>query len=275
MLLAIDIGNTHTVVGIFDGQRMVADWRMASLTHRTADENWLTIKSFCVDAGITVSAITGVGISSVVPDLTPVFEAMSRKYVKTEPVTVSAALDLGIAVRYADPGAVGADRLCNAVAGFAKYGGPLIIIDFGTATTYDVVATNGDYCGGVIALGLETSAAELHRRAAKLPRIELSFPDRVIGQETASSMQAGIMFGAVDAVEGIIRRLRAELHAPARVIATGGLSGVIARHTSVIEALEPTLVLDGIRLIYDRVVHDNVVTASTSARRPGPSPQGG
>ena len=253
MLLAIDVGNTHIVVGIFDGTRLVADWRMASLTHRTADENWLTIRSFCADAGISLSKIDGVGISSVVPDLTDVFELMARKYLKLEPVTVSASLDLGIKVMYSDPGAVGADRLCNAIAGFTKYGGPLIIIDFGTATTYDVVSREGDYLGGVITLGLESIAAELHRRAAKLPKIELHFPPGVIGRDTVASMQAGVMFGTVDAVEGTVRRIRAELGKEARVIATGGLSAVIAKYTNVIEACEPSLVLEGVRQIYERV----------------------
>lgn len=253
MLLAIDIGNTHTVMGIFDGERLVADWRITSVATRTADENRLTIKAFCADAGILLSSITGVGISSVVPDFTDEFEAFARKYVHAEPVTVSAALDLGMPILYADPMAVGADRLCNAIAGFQKYGGPLIIIDFGTATTYDIVTEKGEYLGGVIALGLESSAAELHRRAAKLPKIELRFPTSIIGRETVSSMQAGIMYGMVDTVEGAVRRIRKELGAEARVIATGGLSSIVAQHTNVIHAVEPSLVLEGIRLIYKRV----------------------
>jgi type III pantothenate kinase len=253
MLLAIDVGNTHTVVGIYDGERLVADWRIASLTHRTADENWLTIKSFCLEAGIPTASMSGVGISSVVPDLTDIFEAMSRKFLKLEPVTVSSALDLGFAIHYRDPTAVGADRLCNAIAGFTRYGGPLIIIDFGTATTYDVISATGDYLGGVITLGLESAAAELHRRAAKLPKIELHFPPTIIGRETVSSMQAGIMYGTVDAIEGIVRRIRKELGTDARVIATGGLSSLVAQHTPVISAVEPSLVLDGIRLICERV----------------------
>ncbi len=253
LLLAIDIGNTHTVAGIYEGDRLVADWRMASLAARTADENWLTIKNFCLDAGIAPADIRTVGISSVVPDLTDIFESIARKYFDVEPVTVGADLDLGIRILYRDPTAVGADRLCNAIAGFAKYGGPLIIIDFGTATTYDVVSDAGDYLGGVITLGLESSAAELHRRAAKLPRIELRFPSSIIGRETVSSIQSGIMFGTVDAVEGIVGRIRRELGSDAKVIATGGLAGAIAKQTSIIAATEPTLVLDGIRLICGRV----------------------
>ncbi len=253
MLLAIDVGNTHTVLGIYDLDRLVADWRMGSLTHRTVDENWLTIKNFCADRNIRVAGIDGVGISSVVPDLTDVFESLARKYFNVEPVTVTASLDLGIRVLYTDPAAVGADRLCNAIAGFRKYGGPLVVIDFGTATTFDVISASGDYLGGVITLGLDSTAAELHRRAAKLPKIELRFPSSVIGRETEASMQSGVMFGTVDMVEGILRRIAAELGTTPRVIATGGLSAVIAAHTTVIEACEPSLVLDGVRLIYERV----------------------
>jgi type III pantothenate kinase len=156
-------------------------------------------------------------------------------------------------ILYRDPLAVGADRLCNAIAGRQRYGGPLIIIDFGTATTYDVISAEGAYLGGVITLGLESSAAELHRRAAKLPKIELHFPSTVIGRETVTSMQAGIMYGAVDAVEGMVRRIRIELGSEAPVIATGGLAPLIAGRTSFISALEPTLVLDGIRLIVGRI----------------------
>jgi type III pantothenate kinase len=254
MLLAIDVGNTHTVIGAFKNEKLVADWRMASVTNRTDDENWLTIKSFCTDAGIDVSAITGVGISSVVPDLTFVYRLLARKHFHVEPLTVSGELSLGIRIAYSDPSMVGADRICNAVAGFARYGGPLIIIDFGTATTFDVVSVTGDYLGGVITLGLESMASELHRRAAKLPRVELRFPLKVIGTDTTASMQSGLMLGTVDAVEGMVRRIREELGEPARVIATGGLSHIIARHTSVIEACEPSLVLDGIRMIYERVM---------------------
>jgi len=253
MLLAIDIGNTHTVVGVFDGETLVADWRMASMTVRTRDESWLTIKNFCADARIPVSALSSAGISSVVPDLTDVFEEMVEKYLRTGPVTINASLDLGIRVHYADPLTVGPDRLCNAVAGYRKYGGPLIIIDLGTATTFDVIAANGDYLGGVIMLGMESAAAELHRRTARLPKIELHFPAGVIGHDTTTSMQAGVMFGTIDALEGMIRRIASELGQQPRVIATGGLSAAVASHSTMIDACEPSLVLEGIRLIVNRV----------------------
>ena len=253
MLLAIDIGNTDTVIGVYKDGGLIADWRMASSGARTADETWLTIKNFCIDSDISPALLTGVGISSVVPNLTGIFQTIALKYIKVKPVIVGGNLDLGFKINYKDPTVVGADRLCNAIAGYKKYGGPLIIIDFGTATTLDVVAENGDYLGGVIALGLESTADELHRRAAKLPKIELTFPERVIGTDTVQSMQAGVMFGAVDAVEGLVRRIQRELGRNAKVIATGGLSTIMAKYTTIIEACEHSLVLDGVRLIYERV----------------------
>jgi len=253
MLLAIDIGNTHTVFGVFDKKRLIADWRVSSAVSRTEDEIGTQVGAFLKDAGIRPKAIKGVAISSVVPNLTEVFVLMARKYFSAEPVVVSADLHLGIKIRYEDPSMVGADRLCNAVAGFAKYGGPLIIVDFGTATTYDVVSARGDYLGGVIAPGIETSAADLHRRAAKLPKIELKFPKEVVGRDTASSMQAGILYGAVDAMEGMIERIKRKVGRKAKVVVTGGYSKIIRDHSNSIDFYEPSLVLHGVQLIYEKV----------------------
>jgi type III pantothenate kinase len=206
MFVAIDIGNTHTVFGVFQDRSLLGEWRVTSMLQRTEDEIGLQIQQLLSQQNVLPSSIRGIGIASVVPNLTDVYVAMAKKYFHLDPVVVNSSLDLGIAIRYEDPRAVGADRLCNAVAGFAKYHGPLIIIDFGTATTYDVVATNGDYLGGVIAPGIETSAADLHRRAAKLPKVELHLPSAVIGTNTANSMQVGILWGAIDAMEGMVRR---------------------------------------------------------------------
>ncbi len=257
MILAIDIGNTHTVLGVFEGPRLIFDWRVTSSPQQTEDEVGTTVRLFLSNAGIKPDAIRGIGISSVVPDLTDIFAAMAQKYFRAETVVVDSGLDLGIKIHYDDPKAVGADRLCNAVAGFAKYGGPLIIIDFGTATTYDVVAKNGDYLGGVIAPGIETSAADLHRRAAKLPRVELHLPAGIVGTDTTSSMQAGILYGAIDAMEGMVERLQGHLvkreGQQAKLIATGGFSKFIAGHTPLALQWEPSLVLEGVRLIYERI----------------------
>jgi len=257
MLLAIDIGNTHTVFGIFQGVALKADWRVSSTAQKTEDEVGTQLLQFLRGGGIEPSAIQSIGLSSVVPNLTDIFRRMAEKYFGQSPVIIGSNLDLGISIRYKDPSAVGADRLCNAVAGFAKYGGPLIIVDFGTATTYDIIAANGDYLGGVISAGVETSAADLHRRAARLPKIKLHLPKQLIATDTVASMQAGILYGAIDSLEGMIRRLQKEIHTregkAARVIATGGFSTFISRQTQVLSATEPTLVLDGVRLIVERI----------------------
>jgi len=207
---------------------------------------------FCEHIGIKLSELTAVGISSVVPNLTIAAQRMAEKYVDSnELMVIGSHSDTGMPILYDDPAAVGADRICNAVAGFKKYGGPLIIIDFGTANTFDVISKKGEYLGGIISPGLETSAADLHRRAARLPKIELEFPDKIIGTNTVESMKAGIMFSAVDSINGIVHRIREELKENARVIATGGYASIIASRTSVIEDVEPTLVLDGVRLIFN------------------------
>jgi type III pantothenate kinase len=252
MILAIDIGNTHTVIGIFNGNKLLGDWRVTSFVTRTEDETGMLIKQFCADAGVPLKKITSIGISSVVPNLTDVCERMARKYFMIEPIIISADLDLGITVKYDDPRSVGADRLCNAVAGFAKYKGPVVIVDFGTATTFDVVSKNGEYLGGVITAGVETTATELHRRAARLPKVDLKFPDKVIGTNTVESMQAGILYGALDSMETMIRRISKELDDYPTVVATGGFSEMMKQQSKVINKYDPTLVLDGIKLIVER-----------------------
>ena len=257
MLLAIDIGNTHTVFGIYRKSKLVADWRVTSMLQRTEDEVGTQVRLFLKEAKIPLKGIEQVGISSVVPNLTDIYTTMARKYFHLAPLIISSALDLGIKILYDDPNSVGADRICNAVAGFALFGGPLIIIDFGTATTYDAVSGTGDYIGGVIAPGMETSAVDLHRRAAKLPKVELHFPKTIIGKDTVSSMQAGILYGAIDALEGMVERIHGELRKregkKAIVVATGGFSRLMASHSKSITECVPSLVLDGVRLIHERV----------------------
>ncbi len=253
MLLAVDIGNTHTVLGIFRNDQLITEWRIVSAQEHSADEIRKTLEKQFRGAGISVSELDGVGISSVVPNLTGIFESVARKYLNVEPVTIDASLDLGFKVHYKDPMTVGADRLCNAVAGYRKYGGPLIIIDFGTATTYDVVSSEGDFLGGAIALGLQSAAEALSARTAKLPNVDLLFPDSAIGRDTIAGIQAGVMMGMVDSVEGMIRRIRNEIGQQAKVIATGGLASTISKQTKMIEACEPSLVLEGVQLIHERV----------------------
>ncbi len=253
MVLTIDIGNTHTVIGIYNGTKLLGDWRVTSFVTRTEDEFGALVKQFCDTAKIPLKKIQSVGIASVVPNLTDVCIKMSRKYFSLEPIVISSDLDLGIKIMYDDKHAVGADRLCNAVGGFVKYKGPIVIVDFGTATTFDVVSAQGEYLGGIISAGIETSSGELHRRAAKLPKIDLRFPEKVIGTNTEQSMQSGLMYGALDAMETMIRRISKELDDYPTVIATGGFSELMKKHSKVINKHEPTLVLEGIRLIVDRI----------------------
>lgn len=251
MLLCIDVGNTHTQFGVYERGRLRNDYRVASEVVRTEDEIGIVVLSLLEHDGIKLRKIEGVGISSVVPNLTGILEKMSEKYFGCDPLVVNSNLDLGVKVDYDEPHAVGSDRVCAAVAGYRKYGGPLIILDFGTATTFDVVSAEGVYLGGAIAPGLETGATDLQRRAAKLPRIELRFPEEVIGKTTVKSMQSGIMFGAVDAMEGIVGRIRKSLGADAQVIATGGFAKIMSAQSRVIDHIEPTLVLEGVHIIYE------------------------
>jgi type III pantothenate kinase len=255
---SINIGNTNTGFGIFEKETLKLRDRTATVRPGDGDGIRVQLESFLAKVGVRTNEIDGVGISSVVPDLTGSYATVVRSSIGVEPLIVSASLDLGIRIHYSDPNALGADRLCSAVAGFAQYGGPLIVIDFGTATTYNAVASNGDFLGGVIAPGIGTSALSLHARAAQLPNVDLQLPHKAIGSDTKSSMQSGILLGSIDAARGIVKRIQAELREresrAATVVATGGFSEFMGKHTGVIQHVEPALVLIGIRLIYERVI---------------------
>ncbi len=248
----IDIGNTDTVLGLYGKSKLLNSWRLSSRSHRTEDEYWVAVQSFFDLQNFKVQDVQGVAISSVVPELTMIYRRMIEKYLQIEPLLINADLDLGMKVLYQDPQAVGADRLCNAVAGKNRYGTPLIIIDFGTATTFDCVDQTGDYVGGVICAGIESTASVLHERAAKLPKIELRFPEKVIGTNTQQSMQSGILIGTVKLIEGLITAIKKELSGKPRVIATGGLAHIVSEKTKYIDQVDYNLNLDGIYLIYQR-----------------------
>jgi type III pantothenate kinase len=248
----IDIGNTDTVLGLYGDSKLLHSWRLSSRSHRTEDEYWVALESFLGLQKFRAHGIKGVAISSVVPELTLIYQRMVEKYLHIDPLLISADLDLGMRVLYQDPYAVGADRLCNAVAGKDRYGLPLIIIDFGTATTFDCVDQAGDYLGGIICAGIESTASLLHQRAAKLPKIELSFPDKVIGINTQQSMQSGILIGTVKMIEGLIVEIRKELSGNPKVIATGGLAHIVSKRTDYIDRVDYNLNLEGIYLIYHR-----------------------
>ncbi len=252
MLLVVDIGNTQTVFGIVIDSKIKIHWRITSSLARTEDEIGILLKDYFKHSGYSFSDVKGVCISSVVPDLSQAYIWMSQKYLEIDALVINSDLDLGMKIKYRDPKVVGADRLCNAVAGIKKYGKPLIILDFGTATTFDCIDANGDYVGGVIAPGIETSIAALHRKAAKLPLIELEIPDFFIGQTTEESIQIGILRGTIHSVQGIIKDLRTELGQSTKVIATGGLAKVIVKKTDIINEVDPFLSLEGIALIYNR-----------------------
>ena len=250
MILVIDIGNTHSVFGIVKDSEIAIHWRVNSSLARTEDEIGILLKNYFAHGGYSFSDITGAALSSVVPEVSKSYIWMCQKYLGIDPLVIDSTVKLGMKILYKDPNAVGADRLCNAVAGIKKYGKPLIVLDFGTATTFDCIDANGDYAGGVIAPGIETSINALHLRAAKLPQVELDIPERVIGRTTEESIQVGILKGTIHAVEGIIKDIQKELGQPAKVIATGGLAKVIAKKTDIIDHVDSFLSLEGMAEIY-------------------------
>ena len=257
MLLAIDVGNTNVTIGVFEGDRLVHNWRLAALHERTADELGIFVTRLFEQTRIDVATVSGIAVASVVPPLTRPMEEMCRRYFGQEALLVDAT-NAGMPVRYFPPADVGADRIVNAVAAREKYsqGGrlPLIVVDFGTGTTFDVISADGQYLGGVICPGIGISAEALFRRAARLPRVEVRNPGVVIGQTTVNSIQSGLFFGYVDMVDGLVRRIRSELPdgAQAVVIATGGLADVLSAATREIQHVDADLTLDGLRLIWER-----------------------
>ncbi len=253
MLIAIDIVNTNVVIGIYRNSELIAHWRLSSQTARTSDECWILLSSLLKSNSIEMDQVQGGIISSVVPNLTATFMQVLEDYFQHNPIIVSSELKIDLKILYEDPRAVGADRICNAVAGFHRYGGPLVILDFGTATTFDVVSINNEYLGGIIAPGIELTAAVLHQRAARLPKVELKFPASVIGTTTESSIQAGLMFGTVELINGLITRIEGQLGTPVKTVATGGLAKVVVPYTNKIVPVEPFLTLEGLRLIYEQV----------------------
>lgn len=251
MLLAIDIGNTNIVLGVFESDRLVESWRVGTKTQITSDEYAMILRDLFGFTGLSFGQIDGAIISSVVPPLLPVMSEMSRRYFGIEPLIVTNEVKTGIRLRYDNPKEIGADRIVNAAAAYSIYGGPVIIVDFGTATTFCAVTTEGDYLGGAIVPGIKVSAEALFQRTAKLPRVELAKPPSIIGKDTISAIQAGIIYGYAGLVDGIVERMKKELDSRAKVVATGGLAEIVAPETRSIESVYPSLTLDGLRLIYN------------------------
>ncbi|HET8759816.1 MAG TPA: type III pantothenate kinase [Nitrospiria bacterium] len=266
ILLAIDIGNTNIVVGLFKGKTLALEWRLATHGGRTADEYGLIVRELVRDA--TTEAPSEAIISSVVPNLTPAFVTLLGRYFGLKPAVVDHTSPLGLAIGYAHPEEIGADRLVNAAAAYNAFGGPLIIVDFGTATTFCVVSADGTYLGGVIAPGAAISAEALTARAAKLSKVEWVRPPTVIGRDTTSSMQTGMILGHASMVDGIIHHIQQEIGTRCRVLATGGLTSLIAPASQYIETVRPHLTLEGLALIADRLRTGWRVSHPGTKRRP-------
>ena len=251
MLLVFDIGNTNIVLGTFEGKELLQHWRISTDRQKTGDEYGMLINNLFTYGGLSIKDIEAVIISSVVPPLVVPLVKMCQRYFNVEPLVVGPGIKTGIFIKYENPREVGADRIVNAVAAHHKYDGPLIIVDFGTATTFCVISENGDYLGGAIAPGIGISTEALFQRAAKLPRIELVKPKNVICRNTVTSMQSGIIYGFVGQVDGIVARMKEELGRDAFVVATGGLANLIAMESNTINAIEHFLTLEGLRIIYE------------------------
>ena len=254
MLLVIDTGNTNTTLGVFDGERLVTHWRLTTARVRTVDEYGVYARNLFAFAGIDFKAITAVVIASVVPPLNYTLKRMSEVYFNLTPLMIDHATDMGLEILYNPPSDVGADRLVDAVAAIHKYGAPCIVVDFGTATTFNAIDAERRYLGGVITPGISISSEALFQRAARLPPVEIKRPQSVIGSSTVGSMQSGLYYGFVGLVDGILRRMLEELGANTRVVATGGLASLIATGSELINTIDSTLTLEGLRLVSERQV---------------------
>jgi type III pantothenate kinase len=256
MLLTIDIGNTNIVLGVFEGDRLTQSWRLATLRERTADEIGIWAAQLFQHQSLDPRRVTGIAMASVVPPLTGTMIAMAKQYFGLTPLNVDSGTDIGMPILYRHPTEVGADRLVNAVAAYVTYGreerAPLIIVDFGTATTFDAVSANGEYLGGVISPGVQISADALFQRAARLPRVDVRKPCEVIGRTTVGAMESGLYYGYVGLVEGLIRRMKPELGPNTVTVATGGLAGMIAPETDLIQYVDADLTLQGLRMVWER-----------------------
>ncbi|MBS3886232.1 MAG: type III pantothenate kinase [Dethiobacter sp.] len=252
MLLAVDVGNTNIVLGVYQGRELKVSWRISTNREQTGDEYGIIFKNLFAQASIDDSLLTGMIVSSVVPPLMFSLEEMAKRYFRLDPLVVGPGMKTGLNIKIDNPREVGADRIVNAVAGIELYGGPLIIVDFGTATTFDAISGSGEYLGGAIAPGISISTEALFQRAAKLPRVELVKPKRVIGRDTISSMQSGIIYGFIGQVDGIVKRMIQEFPERPKVVATGGLAALLAADSEALEIVNPLLTLEGLLIIYQR-----------------------
>lgn len=263
MLLVFDIGNSNIVLGVYEGKKLTRHWRISTDRQKTGDEYGMLINDLFRFQGMRMSDIDAIIISSVVPPLVVPLVKMCERYFRIHPLVVGPGIKTGIKLKYENPREIGADRIVNTVGAFSQYGGPLIVVDIGTATTFDIVADNGDYLGGVIAPGIGISTEALFQRAAQLPRVALVTPRSVICRNTVTAMQAGIIFGFVGQIDEIVRRIKAEMQREMRVIATGGLAHMISRESKTIDKVDNFLTLTGLRVLYERNIEPPALEPAT------------
>ena len=252
MLLVFDIGNSNIVLGTYEGKKLLRHWRISTDRQKTGDEYGMLINNLFRFQGIRMSDVTAIIISSVVPPLVVPLAKMCERYFRLRPLIVGPGIKTGIKLKYENPREIGADRIVNSVGAYEQFGGPLIVVDIGTATTFDIVAENGDYLGGVIAPGIGISSEALFQRAAQLPRVALVTPRTIICRNTVTAMQAGVIFGFVGQIDEIVRRIKAEMREDMRVIATGGMAKMISRESKTIDKVDNFLTLTGLRVLYER-----------------------
>jgi len=257
MLLVIDVGNTNTSLGVFEGKNLVAHWRLTTARSRTVDEYGVHARNLFALAGIDFKAIDAIAIASVVPPLNYTLKTMAESYFHLTPLFVDYSTDAGLTILYQPASDVGADRIVDAVAAIEKYGPPCIIVDFGTATTFDVINERGEYVGGVITPGIMISSDALFERTAKLPRVDIKRPEKIVGSSTVSAMQSGLYHGYTALVDGVLEKIIAEIGGEPHVIATGGLASLIATGSKFIKHVDDTLTLEGLRLIFERTRRDS------------------
>lgn len=268
MLLTVDVGNTNTVLGVFREDSLLAHWRLTTARGQTVDEYGILTRNLFTLAGLEPKQIDGIIVSSVVPPLNATLAEMAERYFELKALFVEPGVKTGMPVLYENPQEVGADRVVNGVAAFEKYGGPCIIVDFGTAITFDAISPKGEYMGGVIVPGIGIASEALFARAARLPRVEIKDPGKIIGTNTVGSIQAGLYYGYVDLVDGVLRRMKETLGPETKVVATGGQAALVARGSRLIEYVDEFLTLEGLRIIWDR----NRASRPASAAKPSAAP---
>ncbi len=271
MLLTIDVGNSNTVLGVFRSEELIANWRLTTAHAQTVDEYGVLTRSLFSLAGLNQEDITGVMVSSVVPPVNWTLGEMARIYLGKKALFVEPGVKTGMAVLVDNPLEVGADRIVNGVAAFHQYGGPCIVVDFGTAITFDVISARCEYLGGVIAPGIGISSEALFTRTARLPRVEIKDPGKVIGTNTVTHMQAGLYYGAVDMVDGMLARMKTEMKTDATVVATGGQARLVARGSKHIQHIDEFLTLNGLRIIWDKNQHGDVHRDATVREKTAPN----